>query len=117
MAQTPGTRQPPAGEAGRHEESDAERAARAQREERAARDEAEAKTAHLPAPGTPVQGPQSGAQYAAAHGEDTVKMNFPTPVTLTLPDYTQMHFPAGVQEVPASVAEDPYLAASGATPV
>jgi hypothetical protein len=94
-----------------HEETDAERAERARIQEAATLAEAESKTAHLPQPGMPVTGALTPAQ--AAGDGPTVKMNFPTAVTLTRDDYTQVHFPAGIQEVPDELAGHPYLKARG----
>lgn len=98
------------------EEERREREAKAQAEEEAARAEAEAKTAHLPQPGTPRRPPMTGAE-AAGEDEKMVKMNFPHPVTITLPGYIPVHFPAGVQDVPESIVEHGYLADNGVTPV
>jgi hypothetical protein len=105
-------RQPPAHQA---EETETERQQRAAEEERRTRDEAEAATAHLPRQGEPLRPPMSGQE--AAPDEPTVPMMFPEGgVTLTLTGYRMVHFPAGLQDVPESMAADPYLAASGATP-
>jgi hypothetical protein len=82
-------------------------------EERAIRTQAEARTAHLPGPGEPYQPPLTPAQ-AAALGEPMVRMVFPGIVTLTLPGYRMVRFEAGVQDVPASLVDDPYVLASGA---
>jgi hypothetical protein len=114
MAQSIPPRHPP-------QETEAERRARAAEEERQARDQAEAETAHLPRQGQPPRAPIAPAE-AAKEGEGTVLMNFPQPVTLTMPGpvppkYTMVHFPAGVQPVPESLASDEYLLQSGAAPV
>jgi hypothetical protein len=53
----------------------------------------------------------------AAPDEPTVKMNFPHPVILTLEGYRMVRFEAGVQDVPQSMADNPYLEANGATVV
>jgi hypothetical protein len=94
-----------------HEETDAERAERARIQEAATLAEAESKTAHLPQPGMPVTGALTPAM--AAGDGPTVKMNFPTAVTLTRDDFTQVHFPAGIQDVPDELAGHPYLKARG----
>jgi hypothetical protein len=44
-------------------------------------------------------------------------MNFPSAVTLTRDDYTQVHFPAGIQDVPEALAGHDYLKARGVRPV
>jgi hypothetical protein len=99
-----------------HPETEEEKRLRAQQEEDAARAEAESKTAHLPQPGEPRQAALTGADVAE-EGEKLVKMNFPHAVTVTLPGYRSVYFPAGIQEVPASMVEHPYLADNGVTPV
>lgn len=89
-----------------HEETDAQKAARAQREEKAVRDEAEKATAHLPAPGTPAGAIHhlTGADVAEK-GEKMVRMLFSHQVTITLPGYRMVTFPAGLQDVPESMAD------------
>jgi hypothetical protein len=99
-----------------HEESEAERRARAAAEEQATRAQAEAATAHLARPGMPARGPLTPSE-AGKEGEPTVLMNFPTEITLTLPGYTTVYFPAGVQPVPVSLSTEVYLVDSGVTPV
>ena len=89
----------------------------AAKDEAAVLAEAEAKGANLAKPGTQAIGKVTGAMYAEAHGEGTVKMNFPEAMSLTLPDYTMISFDPGIQEVPASVADHEYLKAQGATKV
>lgn len=44
---------------------------------------------------------------------NTVTRFFPKQVNLTLPDHTQRKFPAGIQEVPAQLANDDWLLANG----
>jgi|SRR5215469_2179288 len=99
------------------EETDDEKKARAAAEEKAIRDEAEAKTAGLPTPGSAPVGKIDGKMYADAHGEGTVKMLIPEAFSLTLDDLSMISFESGVQEVPASVAQHPYLKAQGVKPV
>lgn len=48
---------------------------------------------------------------------DKVTKYFSRPVRLTLPDYTQRSFAAGVQEIPAQFGDDPWLKANGMTDV
>lgn len=88
------------------EETDAEKTARAQREERAVRDAAEQATAHLPVPGTPRNAIHhlTGADVAE-EGEKMVRMLFTHQVTITLPGYRMVTFPAGLQDVPESMAD------------
>ena len=87
------------------EETDAERQQRAQEEEKAVRDEAEAATAHLPKPGTAGALHYATAADIAKEGEKMVRFLFAHGVTLTLPGYQMVHFPAGLQDVPAGIAE------------
>jgi hypothetical protein len=115
MAQstTPPPRQPPS-------ETEAERRARAAAEEQATRTQAEAATAHLPQPGTPPQAPVGATELFA--GEPTVLMNFPEEVTYTCegpepPRYTMVTFPAGLQPVPQSLANNQWFVDRGVTPV
>jgi hypothetical protein len=82
-------------------------------EQQKMRDEAEAKTATLPLPGTQVVGRISGEQYAEANGEKTAKMHFPNALTLTTDKIEMVTFGEGVQEVPESLKDHPYLKASG----
>lgn len=44
---------------------------------------------------------------------NTVTRFFPKPVTLTLPDHTQRKFPAGIQEIPAQLADNDWLLKNG----
>lgn len=97
-------------------EAEEQRRLQAQHDEEEARRQAEAATAHLPRQGDPKRRPMTGAE-AKAPGEATVKMNFPHPVTLTLTGYRTVHFPAGVQEVPESMIDEPYLADNRVTKV
>ena len=90
-----------------------EREQLAMQEEIALRQAAETATANLPTPGGPVTGAMTGAAFAEQAGEGTVKMHFPRAFTYTGPGFTQVHFPAGIQEVPESVAEDPYVIRQG----
>lgn len=114
MAQTPHPRvQPPPPP--QDEETDEQKRLRAQKEEAETRAAAEAATAHLPKQGDPRQPPMSAAE--AAPDEATTKMNFPHPVTLTLPGYRMVHFPEGIQEVPESMVDHEYLAAHGVTKI
>jgi hypothetical protein len=100
-----------------HEETEAERRTRAAAEEEATRAQAEAATAHLPRQGMPPAQPLTPTQ-AGEPGEPTVLMNFPTEITLTLPGYTMVYFPAGVQAVPVSLSTHDYLVKdNGVTPV
>jgi hypothetical protein len=89
-------------------ESEAERAERARREEAQAAADAEAMTAELPLPGSPVIGAMSPEQ-AAANADSTVSMTFPHAVTLTTDNYAQIHYPPGVHDVPAEYAEHDWL--------
>jgi hypothetical protein len=89
----------------------------AHRDEEQTRDAAEAKTADLPLPGSPDGGRATGASWAKAHGEGTVKMMIPNGFTLTTDDYQGVDFKAGIDEVPASMVDHPYLKAQGATKV
>jgi hypothetical protein len=105
-------------DAERQVREDQERQRRAAAEERQARDDAEKATAHLPRQGeTPQEAMTPQQALDALEEQDTVLMNFPEAVTLTLPGYQLVYFPPGVNEVPASLADDTYLAASGATPL
>jgi hypothetical protein len=97
-------------------ETEEERRLRAIREEEEARAEAEAATAHLPHQGDPRRSAMTAAE-AAEEGEKMVKMQFPHPVTMTLPGYRTVHFPQGVQEVPASMVDHQYLVDNGVTKV
>lgn len=46
---------------------------------------------------------------------NTVTMNFPVPVTLTIDHHTQLKFREGIQEVPVEIHNHPYLKAHGVT--
>jgi len=96
-------------------ETDEEKRLRAQQEEEATRDAAEAATAHLPRQGEEPRRPQSATD--AFPDEKTIKLNFPHPVTLTLPGYQTVHFPAGVQDVPVNLLDEQYLKDNGVTKV
>lgn len=97
-----------------HAQTQLEREQLALQEEMAYRQQAEQATANLPTPGGPITGAMTGQQYAEQMGEKTVKMHFPRAFTLTGPGYAQVHFAAGIQEVPESLLEDPYLVRQGA---
>lgn len=107
MAQTTHRAAPP------KEESAAEKAARAAAEEAAVLAEAEAASAVLPTPHSDIPRPPTGAEAAEEAGEDTIKMYVPSGFTLIKDDLSMIHFPTGIQEVPVSVADHPYLAAQG----
>jgi hypothetical protein len=100
------------------DETDDQRRRRAIAEERAVRDAAEQAIAHMPAPGMP-QHRLTGTDVAE-EGEKMVRMLFLLPVSITLPGYRTVHFPVGMQDVPASIASDPQyqmiFKANGATP-
>ena len=100
------------------EETDEQKRVRAAAEEKATRDQAEAQVAHLPKPGMP-QHMLTGADVAEK-GENMVRMLFPSPVTIPLAGYRTVHFPAGLNDVPESIASDPdhqrVFKANGATP-
>jgi hypothetical protein len=103
-------------ERARSSETDAERQERANRDMKTIRDMAEAATGHLPKAGEGSL-PAMNADQVRKEGESMVKMTFDRPVTLTMPDYRTVRFPAGIQEVPESLADDPYLKANGVTRV
>lgn len=70
--------------------------------------------------GGPSAKPQLSLAEAADAGEATVTMLIPPqahggPVRLRLADHSEVLVPAGVQEVPAHLADHWYLAAAGAT--
>jgi hypothetical protein len=114
MAQS-GRHPPPHREAEPAEETEAERAERARAEEEETRRQAEEATAHLPKQGEPLRPPLDPREVAP--DEPTVPMMFPEGgVTLTLPGYRMVYFPGGLQDVPVSMAGEPYLIESGATP-
>lgn len=96
---------------------EAERKAQAAREERQARDDADRLTEHLPRQGEPPRPPMTPAEAAGFGNEKTVKMLLPVPCTLTLPGYHLVQFPAGIVEVPESLADHRYLLAHGASRV
>lgn len=96
-------------------ETEEEKRQRAAREEAEAREAAEAATAHLPRQGEQRTPAMTAAE--AAPGERTVKMDFPHPVTLTLSGYRMVRFGSGVQDVPVSMVDEPYLKDSGVTKV
>jgi len=103
-------------ERGRASESEAERQERANRDMKTVRDMAEAATGHLPKAGEgPL--PTLNVDQVRKEGEGLVKMQFDRPITLTMPDYRTIRFNAGIQEVPESLADDPYLKANGVTRV
>src|SRR5262245_27579885 len=83
--------------------SPADRAAQAAADEASTLAQAEALGANLPAPGT-TPGTHTGTQAAEAMGEETVKMNFPHAFSFNR-DYGEppIFFPAGINEVPASL--------------
>src|SRR6516162_11385471 len=99
-------------------ERDESPAERARQDEAAVKAQAEALGAGMPAPGSTPTGTLTGAQAAEAKGEGTVKMNFPNAFTLTL-DYGApgIFFPVGINEVPRSLTDHPYVKANGATAV
>lgn len=86
------------------EETDAERQQRAAKEEKTVRDTAEAAGENLPKPGLPVN--RLSAADVAEKGEKMVRYLFAHAVTLTLPGYRMVHFPAGLQDVPESLANE-----------
>jgi hypothetical protein len=92
---------------------------RAALEEAAALAEANRLSAGLPRPGTPAREIPLGAS-AAAPGEALVTMFFPKPLRLNL-SYAEgargVRFEAGVQKVPARLADHWWLAANGVTRV
>lgn len=58
--------------------------------------------------------PATPAQANKITGDkETVTMVFPRPVTLTTDSYKRIHFPAGINEVPVSLANHEYLAQNG----
>lgn len=73
-----------------------------------------------PQPGPEVQRaveaarqPPKSPDAVRKSGEETVTMVFPRAVMLTLDDHSRVHFAAGIQEVPASLAEHRYLSRCG----
>jgi|SRR5215831_4776961 len=90
-----------------------ERRDRARSEEQAALEQAERLTTNLPRQGDPTS-PLLTPAEAAQPGEAMVPMLFAHPAMLTLADYRIVRFPAGFVDVPASMADDPYLAVQGA---
>lgn len=55
-------------------------------------------------------------EYKEETGDDMVTMEFPKRVLLTLDDRRRIDFPAGIHEVPATLAVHPYLKDCGAKP-
>lgn len=86
--------------------------AKAARDEAAVLAEATARGANLAQPGAQV-GKLSGAMYAEALGQKTVRMMFPQALSVTLQDYTMISFEGGIQDVPESLVDHPYLKAHG----
>jgi len=57
-----------------------------------------------------------GPMAAAADGEELVTVSVPRAFTVTLADKREVAVPAGMQELPKSIAEHWYSAANGVTP-
>lgn len=80
---------------------------------------ADAEMARNPQPGPKVAAAEAASRAVpktaamAAAGEKTVMMSFPKRVILTLNDHSRIDFPAGICEVPESLADHKWLAQNG----